>query len=104
MQRCSRACVASFLLGNVSGPHGTLQRLRYLGTARRLEGMDGSKPESQFVRLIMAGANEAEIEEATRYWFAYLRLLDTLANEFDRPDSQMNDPYVRFEDDSPPDV
>ena len=66
--------------------------------------MDANKPESEFVRLIMVGASEAEIEEATKYWFTYLRLLDTLANEPTATDSRTPDPYVRFDDNTHPDV
>ena len=61
--------------------------------------MEASKPESKFVRMIIPEASEEEIEEATRYWFAYLLLLDRLANEADDHDSPAADRYVRFDDD-----
>lgn len=61
--------------------------------------MKARRPESKFVRMIMPDASEAEIEEATRYWFAYLLLLDRITNEVDDRDSQVADRYVRFDDD-----
>ena len=73
--------------------------------ASTLRDMDTSKPASQFVRLVMPNATEEEIEEATRHWFAYLRLLDEIANEPDASDDSRNgDAYVRFGNNTPPDV
>jgi hypothetical protein len=79
------------------GAHGTFSRLHEPGQRAYRGGMDDGKPESKFVRLIMAGASEVEIEEATRCWFAYLRLLDAVANDADISDSRTNDSYVRFD-------
>jgi hypothetical protein len=36
------------------------------------------EPESEFVRLLMPHASQDEIEEATRRWFAVLRVLDRI--------------------------
>lgn len=63
--------------------------------------MKTSKPESKFVRLIMPDASDEEIEEATRYWFAYLLLLDRIANEKVAGDSRTEDRYVSVDDDNP---
>jgi hypothetical protein len=37
-------------------------------------------PESQFVRRVMPKATAAEIEEATRRWFAFLQILNRITN------------------------
>jgi hypothetical protein len=42
----------------------------------------------------MPDASEQEIDEATRHWFAYLELLDQLANEKRPADSHSDDRYV----------
>ncbi len=62
--------------------------------------MKASKPESKFVRLIMPDASDEEIEEATRYWFAYLLLLDRIANEKVADDSRTEDRYVSVDDEN----
>ena len=52
----------------------------------------------------MPDASEQEIDEATRHWFAYLELLDQLANEKRPANSHSDDRYVSVDDDSPPTV
>jgi len=63
--------------------------------------MKASKLESKFVRMIMPDATEHEIEEATRHWFAYLLLLDRIANEKVTDDSRTKDRYVNVDDKNP---
>ena len=58
--------------------------------------MDACKPESKFVRLMMPDASESEIDEAPGYWFAYLRLLDTLPNETAGLHPRFAGSYVKF--------
>ena len=64
--------------------------------------MKDRRLESKFVRMIMPNASEAEIEEATRYWFAYLLLLDRIANETTANDSRTDDRYVSVDGENPP--
>ena len=66
--------------------------------------MEPGKPESKFVRIMMPNASESEIDEATGYWFAYLRLLDMMANEPVALDSRFTGSYVKFNNDNKPDV
>jgi hypothetical protein len=63
--------------------------------------MEIGQPESKFVRMVMKDATEAEIAEATRDWFAYLKLLDTIASEVERrrADSSDDTKYVSIADD-----
>lgn len=55
--------------------------------------MDGENPRSQFVRLVMPDASEAEIEEAVRRWFGFLRTVDRIVARHEREacDSQESD-------------
>lgn len=64
--------------------------------------MKASKLESKFVRMTMPEASEEEIEEATRYWFAYLLLLDRIANEKAVDDSRTEGRYVSVDDETRP--
>ena len=73
-------------------------------TLSTLKDMSEKPQKSEFVRMIMADASEAEIEEATQNWFAYLQLLDTLANGPDGDDSRTCKPYVKFDDEAAPNV
>ena len=45
---------------------------------------DNRKPQSRFVRRVMDGAGEEEIEEATERWFEFLRILDRIVERMDR--------------------
>jgi hypothetical protein len=63
--------------------------------------MKASKLESKFVRLIMPDASNEEVAEATWYWFAYLLLLDRIANEKAVDDSRTEDRYVSVDDENP---
>jgi hypothetical protein len=66
--------------------------------------MEKKPLESKFVRMVMPDASDAEIEEATRYWFAYLLLLDRIANEPGAPCSRVADRYVRVDGTGKPDA
>lgn len=44
-------------------------------------------PESELVRLVMKNASEAEIAEATRRWFGYLQVLDSIVTERSRKET-----------------
>jgi hypothetical protein len=57
--------------------------------------MNAPIQESKFIRLIMKDANEEEIAEATRNWFAFLQTLDTIISDVER-DSRETTAYVRF--------
>jgi hypothetical protein len=65
--------------------------------------MSAPKQESKFIRLVMNGASEDEIAEATRIWFAYLQILDTIISDAER-DSHQAKAYVRFNGDRHSDV
>lgn len=43
--------------------------------------MEQPKLESELVRLVMADASEAEIQEATARWFTFLQILNEIAEE-----------------------
>ena len=59
--------------------------------------MQPKKPESQLVRLVMPGASEAEIEEATRRWFGFLQTIDSIVTEREQA---MRDSQKSLGDDS----
>ena len=64
------------------------------------EMMTQPKLESKFVRRVMAGASEAEIDEATKRWFDFLRILGGMARRLDREarDSRESNGNDRFQD------
>ena len=66
--------------------------------------MTQPKLESKFVRRVMAGASEVEIEEATRRWFDFLRILGGMARRLDREarDSRESKENDRFRDEPRP--
>ena len=43
--------------------------------------MQNDKPESKLVKLVMPNATPAEIEDATRRWFSFLRTLNRIVEE-----------------------
>ncbi len=61
--------------------------------------MKPRQPESKFVRLIMNGASETEIADATRNWFAYLQILDAIVSDAEH-DSRDASSYVRVDGDA----
>lgn len=101
VQRRWGAGVAPFSMTFMSlpGQHTARTAVSRRGTVA-LRVMDEKNPTSRFVRSIMAGASEGEIEEATRYWFEYLRLLAKLGDELADADSAASDSYVRFRDET----
>lgn len=64
------------------------------------EAVDQTKLESHFVRRIMTDATEPEIEEATRRWFDFLRILGGMARRLDREARDSREPKEndRFRD------
>jgi len=48
------------------------------------------KTESAFVRLVMPDAPEAEIDEATRRWFAFLLIVERIAARLERERDSRN--------------
>jgi hypothetical protein len=60
-----------------------------------------NKLESQFIRRVMNGATEADVEDATRRWFEFLKILDriTARREEQASDSPKIDGNGRFPDD-----
>ena len=46
--------------------------------------MSKNKLESEFVRLVMPDASEAEIEEATRRWFGFLGTIHQMVERLER--------------------
>ena len=63
--------------------------------------MAPNKLESQFIQRVMSGATEADVEDATRRWFEFLKILDRIATrrEEQAHDSPEIDGNGRFPDD-----
>ena len=68
------------------------------GYSQYAVAMDEAKSESKFVRRVMADATEPEIEEATRRWFDFLRILGGMARRLDQEahDSRESNENDRF--------
>ena len=60
---------------------GISPRLWQLHSPKYDRSMAPKPPESELVRLVMKDATEAEIAEATRRWFGYLQVLDSIVTE-----------------------